>query len=345
MSNKVEVQTRNIRWPAGETETINPPDFLRNLHNEQPFLRPISIAMIDHDSDLFWHQAVVSMGYRALLNCLSANLNGNHVALARRTGPAMGHDIGKYGVAGDFETGVAGTISESLAIINYVQEGFVRGQSQLNTRPDYVIARSHLHTLLGNLIIREIFKEFNQKVSLSERIPKHVTEEYSRVALNHHRNDNSDHRKSYPGRTRLKGKNKIQVASEFMIELMDIPIAMLADDRLYRFALERDLANQEVEKYLQNDKILKFILPVFAGVKNVGELKVLLYEKVQLALDQIKDFVNAKPPTQELKALVGGQPEPVDLQMIINNVWKRYHVQLGNAYKNNLKNGFFHNTR
>lgn len=329
MSNKVEVQTRNIRLRTGETETINPHDFLRILHNENPFLRPISLAMLENDRELFWHETMVATGYENLISKLSPVLNGNHTSMRNRSTGVFLHDIGKMGI-------INGSIKLSMDIINYTPHKFKKNKSQKDQRPREIVARTHTHPLVGASLIR-LFVE--QGI-----IPPEIGIYAAGIALHHHRSDGT-YRTSYPWSEQLKGKNNVQVASEYLAEMMDFTIAMLTD-RDYRDALNMKKVEKELAKYLNNDAVLKFILPVFE-LQNIDELKIILHDQAIEVLNEIQPQINTIPLKENIIDLIGEKEKNrrFDLQDWFNLLWDARHKEFNRLYKQEIQNGFHEDGR
>ena len=132
-----------------------PLDILVNLHIENPFLKPISLALADYP-DLFWHSTMVATGDNNLLQKLSGGkiLNGHSSELNQRAPGAFLHDIGKLGI-------VSGSIESSLKIMDWVPYQLDKSaprEPQTDNRFPEIRAIQHLHPLVGYEMIIQLIE-------------------------------------------------------------------------------------------------------------------------------------------------------------------------------------------
>jgi len=297
-----------------------PLDILVNLHIENPFLKPISLALADYP-DLFWHSTMVATGDNNLLQKLSGGkiLNGHSSELNQRAPGAFLHDIGKLGI-------VSGSIESSLKIMDWVPYQLDKSaprEPQTDNRFPEIRAIQHLHPLVGYEMIIQLIE--------NGLIPRERGIKIAEQILNHHKTDGV-FKTSYPGdKLVLDGRDRVQVAGEFLTQIVDVSVSMLSD-RPYRKRLSLEIIKTKLAKYFSNKKLLSFILPVFE-ISSVNLLKDGIFRQTLATLEQLEPFINTQPSKESLVALISNcQPtisnERVDLQALINQVWKIKHLEI-----------------
>lgn len=317
-----------------EKTTITPIDTLRNLHIENPFLKPISLALADYP-DLFWHSTMVATGYENLIQRLGGArvLDGHNSALQQRNLGAFLHDIGKPGV-------VDQSIEDSLRIMDWVPGEFDRSESQTDNRPPEIRAIQHLHPLVGYGMIMQLIE--------NNLIPRRKGMEIAEQILNHHRTDGV-FKTSYPsGNLVLDGRDQVQVAGEFLTQFVDVGAAMLSD-RPNRKRLSLAIIKTELAKYLGNNKLLNFIFPVFE-ISSISTLRAQIYDQTLAILRELEPIINMVPSKESMFALICGYQsvvgnERIDLQALINQVWRIRQLEFTEEYQRGLDGEYFHHGR
>lgn len=333
LSHRDEVSSKQFVLREGSMGA--PFDTLVNLHIENLFLKPISLALADYP-DLFWHSTMVATGYENLIQRLGGVggvrvLNSHNSALQQRNSGAFLHDIGKLGV-------INKSIESSLRIMDWVPNKFDKSESQTDGRVPEIRAIQHLHPLVGYEMIIQLIG--------NNLIPRERGMEIAEQILNHHKTDGI-FKTSYPnGKLILDGRDQIQVAGEFLTQIVDVGVAMLSD-RPYRKRLSLEIIRIELAKYLDNEKLLNFIFPVFE-ISSINILRAQIYHQTLATLKQLEPFINSEP--SKLVALISNYQsaisnEGIDLQTLINQVWETKHLEFTEEYQRGLDGEYVHEGR
>lgn len=262
--------------------------------------------------------------------------NGNSSALSQRASGTFLHDIGKLGIVNE-------SIDSSLKIMDWVPyqfDGRELQELQTDNRFPEIRAIQHLHPLVG----------YEMAIRLIENglIPRERGIEIAEQILNHHKTDGA-FKTSYPsGKLVLDGRDRVQVAGEFLTQIIDVAVAMLSD-RPYRKRLGLEIIKTELAKYLDNEKLLNFIFPVFE-IHSINMLRAQIYHQTLATLKQMEPFINSEPSKESIVALISNcQPaisnEGVDLQTLINQVWETKHLEFTEEYIRGLGSEYYHDGR
>lgn len=333
----IEPFTR-VRTQFLEAKYCPPFLMLEGLFERHPYIVPIAQQMVKHPNE-FWHMTMVAKVYEDILGSLFTK-----GYLARRdlgyydlaTLSAFLHDIGKFGID-------PSGIDQSLAIVNYVSDAQKKARPDKDLRLAQIRATQNLHPLIGGYMI-------NLMVEMG-LIPKELAKVIAASAFEHHENNSNEFKTSFPRPyRRLESPSRTFV--DLLVQLADVAVGM-REKRPYRDKLTFSTIEAELNLYLQNQKLLKYIGLIInfynKDFEQINDLRKLLIREVLASVNSVDEAIREVPDLSLIKWNESKVRSDINthllLERLIAEVWKSKQDRLSKAYEYNLKSDYIHLSR